>query len=93
MNKAELIDAVAKDAKMSKKDAAAAVDAVIKTVTNTLKKGDKVTLVGFGTWDVRKRAARKGVNPRTGEAIKIKATKVVSFKPGAAVKEAVAGKK
>jgi DNA-binding protein HU-beta len=93
MNKAELIDAVAKDAKMSKKDAAAAVDAVIKIVTNTLKKGDKVTLVGFGTWDVRKRAARKGVNPRTGEAIKIKATKVVSFKPGAAVKEAVAGKK
>lgn len=93
MNKAELIDAVAKDAKMSKKDAAAAVDAMIKIVTNTLKKGDKVTLVGFGTWEVRKRAARKGVNPRTGEAIKIKATKVVSFKPGAAVKEAVAGKK
>jgi DNA-binding protein HU-beta len=93
MNKAELIDAVAKDSKMSKKDAAAAVDAVIKIVTDTLKKGDKVTLVGFGTWEVRKRAARKGVNPRTGEAIKIKATKVVSFKPGAAIKEAVAGKK
>ena len=93
MNKAELIDAVAKDGKMSKKDAAAAVDAVIKIVTNTLKKGDKVTLVGFGTWEVRKRAARKGVNPRTGEAIKIKATKVVAFKPGAAIKEAVAGKK
>jgi DNA-binding protein HU-beta len=92
MNKAELIDAVAKDAKMSKKDAAAAVDAVVKIVTNTLKKGDKVTLVGFGTWEVRKRAARKGVNPRTGEAIKIKATKVVSFKPGAAIKQAVAGK-
>jgi DNA-binding protein HU-beta len=93
MNKAELIDAVAKDGKISKKDAAAAVDAMIKTVTNALKKGDKVTLVGFGTWEVRKRAARKGVNPRTGEAIKIKATKVVSFKPGAAVKQAVAGKK
>jgi DNA-binding protein HU-beta len=93
MNKAELIDAVAKDAKMSKKDASAAVDAVINIVTNTLKKGDKVTLVGFGTWEVRKRAARMGVNPRTGEAIKIKATKVVSFKPGAAIKEAVAGKK
>ncbi len=93
MNKAELIDAVAKDAEMSKKDAGAAVDATIKIVTNTLKKGDKVTLVGFGTWEVRKRAARKGVNPRTGEAIKIKATKVVSFKPGAAFKEAVAGKK
>lgn len=93
MNKAELIDAVAKDAKMSKKDAGAAVDAMIKIVTNTLKKGDKVTLVGFGTWEVRKRAARKGVNPRTGEPIKIKATKVVSFKPGAAIKQAVAGKK
>jgi DNA-binding protein HU-beta len=92
MNKAELIDAVAKSAKMSKKDAAAAVDAMVKTVTNALKKGDKVTLVGFGTWEVRKRKARKGVNPRTGEAIKIKATKVVSFKPGAAVKQAVAGK-
>jgi DNA-binding protein HU-beta len=93
MNKAELIDAVAKDGEISKKDAAAAVDAMINTVTNALKKGDKVTLVGFGTWEVRKRAARKGVNPRTGEAIKIKATKVVAFKPGAAIKEAVAGKK
>jgi DNA-binding protein HU-beta len=93
MNKAELIDAVAKDAKLSKKDAAAAVDAVIDIVTNTLKKGDKVTLVGFGTWEVRKRAARKGVNPQTGEAIKIKATKVVAFKPGAALKQTVAGKK
>jgi DNA-binding protein HU-beta len=93
MNKAELIDAVAKDGKISKKDAAAAVDAMINTVTNALKKGDKVTLVGFGTWEVRKRAARKGVNPRTGEAIKIKATKVVSFRPGAAIKQAVAGKK
>lgn len=93
MNKAELIDAVAKDGKISKKDAAAAVDAMINTVTNAMKKGDKVTLVGFGTWEVRKRAARKGVNPRTGEAIKIKATKVVSFKPGAAIKQAVAGKK
>ena len=66
---------------------------MINTVTSALKKGDKVTLVGFGTWEVRKRAARKGVNPRTGEAIKIKATKVVSFKPGAAMKQAVAGKK
>ena len=93
MNKAELIDAVASDAKMSKKDAAAAVDAMIKIVTDALKKSDKVTLVGFGTWEVRKRAARKGVNPQTGEAIKIKATKVVSFKPGTALKEAVAGKK
>ncbi len=92
MNKAELIDAVAKNAKMSKKDAAAAIDGMVTIVTNTLKKGDKVTLVGFGTWEVRKRKARMGVNPRTGEAIKIKATKVVSFKPGAAIKQAVAGK-
>jgi DNA-binding protein HU-beta len=93
MNKAELIEAVAKDAKISKKDAGAAVDAMVKIVTNALKKGDKVTLVGFGTWEARKRAARKGINPRTGEAIKIKATKVVSFKPGAALKQSVAGKK
>ena len=93
MNKAELIDAVAKDAKLSKKDAGAAVDSLIKVVTNALKKGDKVALVGFGTWEVRKRAARKGVNPKTGEAIKIKATKAVAFKPGAAIKQAVAGKK
>jgi DNA-binding protein HU-beta len=93
MNKAELIDAVAKDGKISKKDAAAAVDAMVNTVTDALKKGDKVTLVGFGTWEVRKRAARMGVNPQTGKAIKIKATKVVSFKAGAALKQAVAGKK
>jgi DNA-binding protein HU-beta len=93
MNKAELIDAVAKEAKMSKKDATTAVDTVVNIVTNTLKKGEKVTLVGFGTWEVRKRKARKGVNPRTGESIKIPASKVVSFKPGAAVKEAVAPKK
>lgn len=93
MNKAELIDAVAKDTKMSKKDSAVAVDSMIKMVTSALKKGDKVTLVGFGTWEVKKRAARKGVNPRTGEAIKIKATKVVSFKPGAALKKSVSGKK
>ena len=93
MNKAELISAVAKDAKMSKKDAAAAVDSVVKIITNTLKKGDKVTLVGFGTWEARKRKARMGVNPRTGQAIKIPAKKIVSFKPGAAIKQAVAGKK
>lgn len=93
MNKAELIEAVVKETKMSKKDATAAVDSTIKIVTNALKKGEKVTLVGFGTWEVKKRAARKGVNPRTGEPIKIKATKVVSFKPGAALKKAVSGKK
>ncbi|OFW57110.1 MAG: DNA-binding protein [Actinobacteria bacterium RBG_19FT_COMBO_54_7] len=93
MNKAELIDAVAKEAKMSKKDATTAVDSVVNIVTNSLKKGEKVTLVGFGTWEVRKRKPRKGVNPRTGEAIKIQASKVVAFKPGAAMKEAVSPKK
>ena len=93
MNKAELINAVATNGGISKKDATAAIDAMIDTVTKTLKKGDKVTLVGFGTWEAKKRAARKGVNPRTGEPIKIKATKVVSFKPGAALKQAVSGKK
>ncbi len=93
MNKAELIEAVADSGNISKKDAAAAIDAMVNTVTSSLKKGDKVTLVGFGTWEVKNRAARMGVNPKTGEAIKIKATKVVSFKPGAALKEAVAGKK
>ncbi|MDY6796094.1 MAG: HU family DNA-binding protein [Actinomycetota bacterium] len=93
MNKAELIEAIAKDAKLSKKDASAAVDSMTGVITKTLKKGDKVTLVGFGTWETRKRKARKGVNPRTGDPIKIRATKVVSFRPGTALKQAVAGKK
>ncbi|MEJ5190040.1 MAG: HU family DNA-binding protein [Breznakiellaceae bacterium] len=93
MNKAQLIEEVSKTTKMTKKQATAAVNAVIDTIQKALKKGEKVTLVGFGTWEIRKRKARKGVNPRTGEPIKIKASKAVAFKPGASLKAAVAGKK
>ena len=89
MNKAELIDAVAEDAGLSKTLAAAAVDAVVDNITSSLKKGDQVTLVGFGTFAVRDRAARSGRNPQTGETIQIKAAKVPAFKPGKALKDAV----
>ena len=93
MNKTELIEAIAAEAKLSKKDAEAAVNAYTSVVTKALKKGDKVTLVGFGTYEVRKRAARTGKNPQTGEAIKIKASKVPAFKPGKALKDTVNGVK
>ena len=76
MNKSELIDAIAADAKISKADAGRSLDAFTSTITKALKKGDKVTLVGFGTYSVSKRAARKGRNPRTGKEITIKARKV-----------------
>ena len=89
MNKAELIDAVAGSADLSKAAAGRALDAAIGAVTKALKKGDTVTLVGFGTFSVRKRAARTGRNPRTGEAIKIKASKVPGFKAGKALKDAI----
>jgi DNA-binding protein HU-beta len=89
MNKAELIDAVAEDAGLSKTLASAAVDAVVDNITSSLKKGDQVTLVGFGTFAVRDRAARSGRNPQTGETIQIKAAKVPAFKPGKALKDAV----
>lgn len=89
MNKAELIDAVAASTDSSKADAGRAVDAVIAAVTKALKKGDQVALVGFGTFLVRKRAARSGRNPQTGATIKIKAAKVPAFKAGKALKEAV----
>ena len=89
MNKAEFVAAVADAAELSKTDAASAVDAVISVITKTLKKGETVTLVGFGTFEVRKRAARQGRNPKTGETIKIKASKNPSFKAGKALKEAV----
>jgi len=89
MNKAELIDAVANSADLSKASAARALDAALDSITKTLKKGDAVTLVGFGTFIVRKRAARTGRNPRTGEAIKIKASKVPAFKAGKALKDAI----
>ncbi len=82
MNKAELIAQLADDAGITKTQANATLDSFVDTVTKTLKKGDKVTLVGFGTFSVSKRAARVGRNPQTGEAIKIKAKKVARFKAG-----------
>lgn len=89
MNKTELVDAVATSAELSKAAAAKAVDAVVDSVTAALKKGDKVTLIGFGTFEVRERAARTGRNPRTGEEIKIAAAKIPAFKAGKKLKEAV----
>ena len=89
MNKSELIEAIAKNAKLSKKDAGAALEATLTAVQKSLKKGDKVTLIGFGTYSVVKRAARQGVNPATGEKIKIKAKKVVKFKAGSKLSAAV----
>lgn len=82
MNKGELIDKIAKDAKVTKGQAGDALDSFINTVGATLSKGGKVTLVGFGTFSVSKRSARKGRNPRTGKEINIKAKKVAKFKAG-----------
>ncbi len=90
MNKAELIAAAAEKAELSKKDTEAAVNAMIDVITDVLKKGDKVQLVGFGSFETRKRAARVGRNPKTKEAIKIPASKVPAFKAGKALKDAVA---
>ncbi|MBQ4037573.1 MAG: HU family DNA-binding protein [Clostridia bacterium] len=89
MNKTELIAAVAAEAEVSKKEAAAVIEATIAAVTKALKKGEKVQLIGFGTFETRAREARQGKNPRTGEAIKIAACKVPAFKAGAALKEEV----
>jgi len=90
MNKADFIGAVAEKAELSKADAGRAVDAFIEAVKAELKKKDgSVSLVGFGTFQVRKRAARQGRNPRTGQTIKIKASKIPSFKAGKALKDAV----
>jgi nucleoid DNA-binding protein len=89
VNKSELIDAVAAAADISKAKAAQAVDGVTSAVTKALSKGDQVTLVGFGTFSVRERAARTGRNPRTGEEIKIAAAKIPAFKAGKALKDAV----
>lgn len=93
MNRAELIDALADKTGSSKADAGRNIAALIDIVTATLRKGDNVALVGFGTFEVRKRAARTGRNPATGETLKIKATKVPAFKAGAALKAAVNGAK
>lgn len=89
MNKAEFVSAVAEASELSRADAARAVDAVVGTITDALKKGENVTLVGFGTFEVRERAARQGRNPKTGETIKINASKNPSFKAGKALKDAV----
>ena len=89
MTKAELVDAVAAGAKISKAASNKAIDTVIASVTKTLKKGGKVTLVGFGTFSVTKRKARKGRNPRTGETIKIPASKTPKFSAGKALKQAI----
>lgn len=89
MNKSELIDAIAKDADMSKAAAGRALDAAVSAVKGALKKGDMVTLVGFGTFYVGKRAARNGRNPRTGATIKIKAAQTPKFRAGKALKDAV----
>lgn len=90
MNKADLIDAIAKDVSIAKSAAANVIDSFIETVKRSLKKGEKVTLMGFGSWEVRERAARVGRNPQTGKEIKIKAKKVPKFNPGKELKEAVA---
>lgn len=89
MNKTELVAAIAEKAGISKKDADAAVAAFVATVTDAMKAGDKVALIGFGTFEAKKRAARTGINPMTKETIKIAATKVPAFKAGQALKNAV----
>jgi len=89
VNKAELIDAVAENADISKAAATRAVDTVLESITSTLKSGDQVALVGFGTFSVKDRAARTGRNPRTGEPLQIPAAKVPAFKAGKALKDAV----
>ncbi|WP_125703297.1 HU family DNA-binding protein [Lacticaseibacillus daqingensis] len=88
-NKAELIESVATTTGLTKKDATAAVDAVFSSIQGVLAKGEKVQLIGFGNFEVRERAARKGRNPQTGAEIEIPASKVPAFKPGKALKDAV----
>lgn len=89
MNKQELVSAIAENANLSKKDAEAALKAFIGAVEKSLKKGDKVQLVGFGTFEAKKRAARIGRNPQTGAEMKIAASKVPSFKAGKALKDLI----
>jgi DNA-binding protein HU-beta len=93
VNKSELIDAIAAEAEISKAAASRTLDATVSVITGLLKKGDRLSLVGFGSFWVGDRAARTGRNPQTGKAIKIKAAKVPKFTPGKALKEAVNKKK
>ncbi len=93
MNKAELIEKVVKATGVSKSDVTKTINATLETITKTLKKGEKVTFVGFGTFSVVKAKARKGRNPRTGEIIKIRAKKTPRFRAGARLKEVIAGKR
>ena len=88
-NKQELVNDVATTTGLTKKDATAAVDAVFASIQDTSAKGDKVQLIGFGNFEVRTRAARKGRNPQTGEEIEIAASKIPAFKPGKALKDAI----
>jgi len=93
MTKAELVEAVAKSSSLTKAAAEKAVNSVINTISTALKKGDRVTLVGFGSFEVASRKARTGRNPQTGKEIKIAAAKVPKFRPGKALKETVAKSK
>ncbi|MCW3029814.1 MAG: family DNA-binding protein [Solirubrobacterales bacterium] len=93
MNKSQLIEAVASDSGLTKTDSARAIESLLDTVTRTLRKGDEVTITGFGKFSVVKRAARQGVNPRTGERVKIKASKAPKFSAGASLKQAVSPKR
>ena len=90
-NKADLIDGVASKSGLTKKDATAAVEALFEVVTETLASGERVQIIGFGSFEVRDRAARKGRNPQTGEEIEIPATKVPAFKAGKGLKDSVKG--
>jgi DNA-binding protein HU-beta len=93
MNKTQLIEAVAADSGLSKTDSSRAIESLLDMVTKTLKKGDEVSITGFGKFSVVKRAARQGVNPRSGERVKIKASKAPKFSPGASLKQAISPKK
>ena len=92
MNKTELINAISEKSGLTKKDSEAALNATLKSIEEALVKGDKISLIGFGTFDVRERAAREGKNPQTGAKIKIAASKSPAFKAGSSLKNAVNGK-
>ena len=91
MNKAQLVDAISRDAEITKADARKALDAFVKNVTESLKAGDRVALVGFGSFSLSKRSARSGRNPQTGVEITIPAKAVIKFKPGTELTDAVQG--